>query len=176
MSLPLCPVCQNNYNTSLVPRVMHPCGHGICSQCLDKYVSRGGDTCPICRTDILHTCCNYDLLSMCKPPEDDWKMDIRRILGRVMPDRQVDLHVGLKQVAPLIRLRCEWTVGSLKEAKCVLVKLMADMPVNDVLEWVSLLSFDDDIELQLVEHVSKLVDQRLFLQNDGWVLELVHSV
>ena len=176
MSLPLCPVCQNNYNTVLVPRVIHPCGHGICSQCLDKYVSRGGETCPICRTDIVNTCVNYDLRSMCKAPEDDWKVDIHRILGRHMPGHDVELHDGLKIMSPMLRLRCEWTVGSLKEAKAALVKLVMEMQVDEVLQWITSLHFDTEIEIQLIQHISVLVEQKAFLQNDAWVLELVHTI
>ena len=176
MALPLCPVCQNNYNTVLIPRVINPCGHGICVQCLDKYVSRGGDTCPICRTDILGTSVNYDLRAMCQPPDDGWKRDLQRILGRHMPGQNVELHDGLKLLSPMIRLRCEWTVGSLKEAKAALVKLVLAMDVKDVLQWITSLHFDTETEVQLLQHVSTLLEQKTFLQNDSWILELVHAV
>ena len=130
----------------------------------------------MCRADITNTSVNYDLRSMCKAPHDDWKASIHRIVGRYMPGREVVLHDGLKCLAPLIRLRCEWTIGSLKEAKAVLVKLVLTMTEVDILEWITVLHFDSEIEVQLLQHVNLLYEQKTFLQDDVWVLELVHTV
>jgi hypothetical protein len=93
-----------------------------------------------------------------------------------MPGHNVELHDGLKVISPMIRLRCEWTVGSLKEAKAALVKLVLEMDVKDILQWVSSLHFDTETEVQLLQHVSTLFEQKTFLQEDSWILELVHTV
>lgn len=93
-----------------------------------------------------------------------------------MPGHNVELHDGLKVISPMIRLRCEWTVGSLKEAKAALVKLVLEMDVKDILQWVTSLHFDTETEVQLLQHVSTLFEQKTFLQEDSWILELVHAV
>ena len=130
----------------------------------------------MCRADMTDTSVNYDLLSMCKPPMDDWKTELQRLVGKYMPGKEVEMHDRLEQVVPLIRLRCEWTIGSLKEAKAHLVKMVVDMELDDVLMWISSLHFDPEVEIQLIEHVTAITEQKLFLQDDVWILELVHSV
>ena len=176
MALPLCPVCQNSYDTRRQPRSLQPCGHGICDLCFDQYVSRGGETCPMCRVDIVGSAINYDLRSMCKPPETGWKQDLLRLLGRHLPGKEVEVSDRFKNVAPLIRLRCEWCLGSLKEARAVLVSMVLKMPVPEVLHWITVLNFDSDIEARLLEHVSTLLDHTAFLKEDTWLLELSHTV
>ena len=73
---PICPVCRKNYSDKVKPMIMQPCGHGICSICLNTlkdYVTpdiddRGnpivGETpakCPSCRKPIISETPNYDL-------------------------------------------------------------------------------------------------------------------
>lgn len=176
MALPLCPVCQNSYDTVRSPRSIHPCGHGICDLCFDQYISRGGETCPICRTDIASTSVNYDLRSMCKPPEEDWKRNLTRLAGKWMPGKDIIISERLEIVAPLIMLRCEWTIGSLKKARRVLVNLIKDLPLRDVLHWVTVLNFEPSVEAHLLEHVSTLMHHKEFLNQDTWLLELTHTV
>ena len=176
MALPLCPVCQNSYDMIRSPRSIHPCGHGICDICYDKYVSRGGETCPICRTAITSTSVNYDLRSMCKPSENGWKRDLMRLTGKWMPGKDIIISDRFEIVAPLIVLRCEWTIGSLKKARRILVELIRELTLRDVLHWVTVLNFDPAIEAQLLEHVSTLMNHKHFLKEDTWLLELTHTV
>lgn len=177
MALPLCPVCQNSYDTEHSPRSIHPCGHGICELCFDKYVSRGGETCPICRVHITSTSVNYDLRAMCKSPETGWRRDMARIVGRYLPGKDIVISERFCKVTPLIKLRCDWCIGSLKKARAILVDLLAELPLADVLHWITVLNFDPSVEAQLIEHVSTLMRHKEFLGNeDEWLLKLSHVI
>ena len=142
MALPLCPVCQNAYNTLHFPSI-HPCGHGICDICYDKYVSTGGETCPICRVHTSSTSINYDLRSMCAEYRNRVGGEICSVLwggtcpGKILSSRSVSaksLHSS--------GLRCDWCVSSMKEARAVLVDLLEELPLADVLHWITVLNFD----------------------------------
>ena len=176
MALPLCPVCQNSYDLVRTPRSIHPCGHGICDSCYDQYVSRGGDTCPICRVHIKSTSVNYDLREMCKPPEIAWKRDLMRLVGRWMPGKDIIISDRFEVVAPLIVLRCEWTIGSFKRARRVLVDMISALPLKDVLQWVTALNFEPSVEAELLQHVSTLIPHKTLLGEDDWILQLTHSI
>ena len=32
---------------------LHPCGHGVCTRCITRWMHHGGDNCPLCRRFIL---------------------------------------------------------------------------------------------------------------------------
>jgi len=176
MALPLCPVCQHSYDLIRTPRSIHPCGHGICESCYDQYVSRGGDTCPICRVEIKSTSVNYDLREMCKPSEVGWKRDLMRLVGRWLPGKDIVISERFKVVAPLIVLRCEWTTGSLKQARLVLVNMLNEMSLSNVLHWITVLNFQPNVEADLLQHVSTLLHHKHFLGDDDWILHLTHVI
>ena len=73
---PICPVCRKNYSDKVKPISIQPCGHGICSICLNtlkEYVTHEVDEngnptleetpvkCPTCRQTIIHHRPNFDL-------------------------------------------------------------------------------------------------------------------
>lgn len=93
-----------------------------------------------------------------------------------MPGKDIIISERLEIVAPLIMLRCEWTIGSLKKARRVLVNLIKDLPLRDVLHWVTVLNFEPSVEAHLLEHVSTLMHHKEFLNQDTWLLELTHTV
>ena len=81
------------------------------------------------------------------------------------------------KVTPLIKLRCDWCIGSLKKARAILVDLLAELPLADVLHWITVLNFDPSVEAQLIEHVSTLMRHKEFLGNeDEWLLKLSHVI
>ena len=93
-----------------------------------------------------------------------------------MPGKDIMISERFALVAPLIVLRCEWTVGSLKKARRVLVDLIRELSQRDVLHRVTVLNFDPGVEAQLLEHVSTLMHHKQFLKEDTWLLELTHTV
>ncbi len=73
---PICPVCRKNYSDKIKPMTLQPCGHGICSICLNTlkdYVTPEVDEngnpltdealakCPTCRRSIVYDRPNFDL-------------------------------------------------------------------------------------------------------------------
>tara|TARA_B100001250_G_C19815878_1_gene798358 strand:- start:6415 stop:6696 length:282 start_codon:yes stop_codon:yes gene_type:complete len=93
-----------------------------------------------------------------------------------MPGKDIQITERFAKVAPLIELRCEWTVGSLKKARAILVDMILHLTLPDTLHWVTVLNFEPAIEAQLLEHVSTLMHHKSFLKEDTWLLELTHRV
>jgi rubrerythrin len=49
-----CPLCFEACKLSAAARILAPCGHGLCSACLDAHVARNGflGPCPSCRAPV----------------------------------------------------------------------------------------------------------------------------
>lgn len=53
--LPLCPICMNEDTVSRYPLIL-PCGHLVCSECVEELYKRGSPTCPNCRQPFYCRC------------------------------------------------------------------------------------------------------------------------
>lgn len=59
---------------------LHPCGHGVCTRCITRWMDHGGDNCPLCRRFILGIAEAPEAPETSETPETPEKLDAERIV------------------------------------------------------------------------------------------------
>ena len=167
MAIPKCAICLNRYDAIRIPYVLQPCGHGLCKDCIDEYITvRGNVTCPSCRAMIEHHTINFDLNTICSESSDSWKELLMEALSE-KPDLTVTISDDLMPVAGLIRKR----LTNNRDIQQELVTLVRQCTEDDVYSWVEALKFSPDWFVD--RRVASLLRQYAFLKKHeaGWLLE-----
>ncbi len=189
VNTPLCPVCRNNYSDKVKPNVLQPCGHGMCSECLDllkDYSETKSVQCPICRRRAVVFVPNYDLLSITSNVNNDhvtgyWEGELlkhcktrglkitltsevekyaRALCIRILYD-DIFLHI-LDDVA-LWTAKEREAVILVKNAFVRIVRLTGD-PFSRLAEWINVLSFTKVVEVYLLSFFTNWFENKKFLE------------
>ena len=180
MVMPLCPICHKMYSDVISPVIVQPCGHGACSACIHTYIeNHEGKTCPTCRTDITKISPNYDLREMCVV--DVSPLWAEKLLRIIPPGTCVGFNENLEDMSQLIvlRLRNKYIergdTASIKDLKNALAQLILNKEFEYILKWIVALNFDDEIEIILVDYLSKINESYSFLksENADWLMSLI---
>lgn len=168
--VPVCPICQKQYSTTVRPMLQHPCGHGICESCQNMCVERHLTSCSICRGFVTVVTPNYDLRGMCKDEEVPWK---QKLLSSMEFLDDLEIDDCLEHAAPLIELKAR-NVQGMRQFRQVMSVLVQKMSASDIFDWISVLRFGNERELIMM--TSKMIDDKLFLETQKalWVFRLVH--
>jgi len=114
----LCLICYSEYNDSQRLPKIFPCGHTICSSCLQGIViSQNRRKCPVCSQTIpsnMAISTNYVLLNLVEEMKSN-----RRLMCRYHPDHKAD-HVCLQDKCRVC-LYCK-VYGEHKDHDCVAMK------------------------------------------------------
>ena len=202
---PTCPICHKNYSNRVEPVVIHPCGHGVCAECMDALEDNVTDgnfpLCPLCRQPALSNGPNYDLrevTSNVSPYErcGFWEKQIcnmRKLQGRKISfAREMRLYakaicVRLSYDDVFVNIKTsvyEWTreerqaVVALKNA-LVRAALQSDDTIETLSKWVNVLSVTVIVETHLMRFFLKWYETKEFLNEIGgtWLLDvLTHPV
>jgi len=199
---PKCPICFHNYCTDVKPRVLYPCGHGICVKCLASFrnheETEGNEDicCPMCREIILHDFNNYDLLSITENVENTnisyW---CKRLLEHVdLEGLEIKIHPHVEEFAKVIcnriaystifddmeeKAREYWSTDDLiafKSFKRSFVHTLNEnnVPSSDAISWLKVLHLPQKAEKLVVQDIVKFYEVKAFLADiDGeWLLSI----
>lgn len=172
MVLPVCPICQKQYSLQTLPLVLVPCGHGVCQTCQEECNRREILDCSLCRELVASWTPNYDLRSMVKREEVEWKENLMSSMD-FLAGEDIEIDDDLEAVAPLLMLKAKNT-QSMVRLRRVIAEMVKVMEPNDIFDWISVLQFSN--EKDLLPAVNKLIDDKIFLESKKalWVLKLVH--
>jgi len=165
--MPRCAICFTKYDAVRIPYVLQPCGHGLCSKCIEEYITiRENTSCPTCRGTIEHHTINYDLNSIVSGSFESWKEMLMEVLSE-KPNLTVTISDDLLPVAGLIRKRIE----NNRDIHQELVTLVRHCSEEDVYSWIDVLRFPSDWYVD--RRISHLIRQHSFLKTHdaAWLLE-----
>ena len=194
---PSCPICLKSYDARPTPKILYPCGHGMCAECIDTYREHEGDEmkCPLCREVIVQDFENYDLQDITSGVNRDtlsyWSQRLLEIL-----DRNGEIVHLDKQLMPFCRALYTriaysddlkvldgvdadvWSVDD-RARVALLTKTFlralqtSDVPIEDALRWIYVLNTPSLVENELIQHVNKFYANKEFLRSmkADWLLD-----
>lgn len=197
---PKCPICHSLYDCMVIPKVLYPCGHGICSECLVKYSTHEENDsvelkCPLCREPIIQDFENYDLQSITNDVNTNtiqyWS---QRLLETLDKDGEIiTLHEKLipfsKTIVMRMCYRDEYKIMDktdidiwTKEDKLKVRSLCrsfiralerSDASVDHALKWIEVLNVPPIIENCLVQKTNKYYVSKQFLgsMDATWLMD-----
>lgn len=201
VTTPTCPICLKCYSSSVIPRIMYPCGHGCCAECIIEYRAHNEDsdtlTCPQCRQEIEKDFNNYDLQEITNNVDTDtlnyWT---RRLMEVVRPyGRNVNIRDDVKPLSRTIFTRLVFkddykVMGDIDEflwsmedrqkvkslSKCFIEALLhSDIDTKTALNWLSVLHLSTSIENVLLNDVHKFYKCKQFLEEieATWLMDAI---
>lgn len=190
---PLCPICLNNYSSKYLPRILYPCGHGMCNYCylkLKEHTAENNEDavclCPKCREPIVEAVSNYDLQEITQNVNTDllgyWS---RRLLGVVgLEGQTVHINENVKPLCQTIFTRIcfqedftvmegtdqlLWTEEERHKVKALsrsMIRSLLENPIEkeDALNWISVFHLPSSVEKAILWDVNKFYKSKQFLE------------
>lgn len=190
---PKCPVCYENYSATVVPRILSPCGHGLCVTCTSKCKETIPMMCPLCRADVEKDFLNFDLMHITghlNTPDEYW---VKRLIALCEPGQEIFIHDKLIPFAKVLSIRISNSVhisklkdtdlddfgdedSKLLDALCesyIECLNMAKVNFQDALKWAKTLFLPNHIENVLVSKAVNYYDVYNFLKpiDATWLLD-----
>ena len=195
VNTPTCPICLKNYTFNVVPKILYPCGHGICNKCLIEFKEHEQDEhgsideikCPQCREVIVQDFENYDLQHITNNVEFNsmpyWS---RRLLEAVdTRGAIVDIDEKLLPFCKTLFTRLVYnddikTLGKIKTenwTECDREKVYSitraftqaltesHVSVDEALDWITVLNVPKRVETILLHDVNKYYTMKNFLKS-----------
>lgn len=191
---PTCSICLKNYNKDVQPINLHPCGHGICTICLQTLQLRDElAKCPLCREIIEGSSPNWDLRTMCDNIESDPTYWGRRLLEVVnLPGTEIEIS---DQIRPFCKLICTRIIYSStfkyivtepenwneSEQNCVekFLKTFSkcinknNIDIDEAFKWIKALNFEKHLEIYIFQKIANFYEIKLFLDEKkaSWIID-----
>jgi hypothetical protein len=199
---PKCPICFSNYSADVKPKVLYPCGHGMCVSCIASFRSHEEDAgnedikCPVCRATVIQEFDNYDLLAITDRVENqDLTYWCRRLLEHVeLEGCEIEMHPRIEQFAKVICTRISyntvledmedkqrqfWAADDLimfKSFKRIFVNTIKNnkVPAKDALRWLQVLHLPPKIEKIVMQEIVNFYEVKAFLAPMGgeWLMDI----
>lgn len=189
---PTCSICYKNYSKQVVPTMMQPCGHGNCSDCINRIMEADNPTCPLCRTQITKVVPNYDLIEITENITLDTTFWGRRLMEIVaMPGQTIEVSEEIKPLCKMLcyRIALTDTFKKIKETmnmeqteevnkfKAIITKCLykADIDIHDAFMWLKVLKLPICVHSFLIEELSEWYEIKYFLekQNASWIINAI---
>jgi hypothetical protein len=196
IATPVCPICHNNYEFSVEPRVLYPCGHGLCKVCIDAYRDHDGEDikCPTCRQPIEKDFKNYDLIEITNNVNTmDMSEWCKKLIGCVEPTLDTFIvHPKIESFAEVICSRISmdsaiknmiatplefWSADEKKKFDTFVLAFISvlkstDTSLKDALKWLKVLRVPNDHLVR--KEMMMFYDSKAFLETLGgvWILTL----
>lgn len=121
----LCPICYEEMVSPKKPMTLFPCGHSLCSDCLNHYTrATGAAKCAVCNTPVTGSAINYALLNA-----------IENRANQVQhPGQEIDFSRDFKFAKERLALLLHQLTENEKRSKTVKQSLDTERKVLDVLD------------------------------------------
>lgn len=199
---PKCPICFHNYSADIKPKVLYPCGHGICQKCLESFrnheETEGNEEicCPICRETIVQEFNNYDLLSITDNVQNkNLSYWCKRLLEHVdLEGWEIQMHPKIEQFAKVICSRIAYStlfddmeekgreywstddLVSFKAFKRSFVHTLNEnnIPSSDAISWLRVLHLPHKAEKLLMQDIVNFYEVKAFLapMEGEWLMNI----
>lgn len=194
VNTPPCPICLRNYTSTITPKILSPCGHGICSKCLLDYKTHEQEQhgtldqlqCPQCREVIIQDFENYDLQHITNNVDLNSMPYWSQRLLEAVDTRGVVIEIDEK-LSPFCRtlftrivysedlkileyIKPEnWTESDKQKVQSISkaflgALLNSQIEVNEALDWISALNTPQRVEIKLLQDVNKFYTTKDFLK------------
>ena len=203
VNTPPCPICLKNYSSTVIPKILYPCGHGMCNKCLSDFKAHEEEVngnidevqCPQCRGIIIQDFENYDLQHITNNVDlnsmpywskrlleaVDTRGAVIDIDEKVMPFCRT-LFTGIvysEDLNTLGHIKTEnWTECDRQKVQSIIKSFLSALinsntPVNDALDWISVLNMPQRVEIKLLQDVNKFYNCKDFLKrmNAEWLMD-----
>ena len=194
VNTPPCPICLKNYSSTVIPKLIYPCGHGICSACLTDFQryeeEENGNVdeirCPQCREIIVQSFENYDLqhitnnVNLNSMPywskrlleAVDTRGAVIEIDDKLMPFCRTLFTriVYSEDLKTLAHIKTDnWTECDRQKVQSIIRAFLgalinSDTQVNEALDWISVLNMPQRVEVKLLQDVNKFYTCKDFLK------------
>jgi len=195
VNTPVCPICLKNYNCKVVPKILYPCGHGMCNKCLHDFRAHAMDTdgtidelkCPTCREIIVHDFENYDLQGITSDVDHstmpywskrlleaiDTRGEIVDIDEKVLPFCRCLFTriVYSEDIKTLGQIKTEnWSECDRHKINSVISAFtqaltQSRVEVDEALDWITVLNMPQRVEVKLLQSVNKYYTTKNFLKS-----------
>ena len=194
VNTPTCPICIKNYSCTIIPKVLYPCGHGICNKCLIDYkdhTEENGNNinelkCPQCREVIVQEFENYDLQHITNNVNLNALSYWSKRLLEAVEVRGVTVHIDDK-ILPFCKTiftrivynedlktlnftKTEnWSECDRQKVESISKSFInalsnSKIGVEEALDWVTVLNMPQRVEVKLLVDVNKYYTSKSFLK------------
>lgn len=194
VNTPPCAICLRNYSSTVVPKILYPCGHGMCSQCLYEFKEHeensNGSTdeikCPQCREIIVQEFENYDLQHITNNVDFDTMPYWSRRLLEAVDTRGAVINIDEK-LLPFCKtlftrivyaedfkllgnIKTEnWSECDREKVSSVIRAFLSALTqskidVDEALDWINVLNVPQRVEIKILHDVNKYYTTQSFLK------------
>ena len=146
----VCSICYENYNQlTLKPVSLVPCGHSVCSKCVDKLDKK---TCPTCQESFTLHIFNWAVIGLLpKPTMDEIKSQVKRSI-----DENSEL---INEVERLAKLTC--FESARKEIEDKYAEMLNDLQAQkrELLSRINVIEKKCGVKSEIAEKVQKDMKQ-----------------
>jgi len=191
---PCCAICLKNYSCLIVPKILSPCGHGICSECLHTFKEHEEEKngsledlkCPQCRGIIIGDFENYDLQHITNNVDLNHMPYWSKRLLEAIDNRGAIVEVDEKlmpfcrtlftrivynediKVLGLVKSE-NWTDCDRQKIRSIsgaftTALTVSQIDVDEALDWITVLNVPQCVEVKLLHDVNRYYTTRNFLK------------
>lgn len=194
VNTPPCPICLKNYSHDVQPKILYPCGHGMCNKCLIDYRKHAEEAdgnvdalqCPQCREIIVQDFENYDLQHITNNVNYNTMPYWSRRLLEAVDSRGMVVDINEKllpfcktlftrivyseDLRTLGHIKCDnWTECDRQKVHSISNAFIAaltqsNIDVNEALDWITVLNMPQRVEIKLLHSVNKYYTSKDFLK------------
>jgi len=193
VNTPCCPICIRSYSSLIIPKIIAPCGHGICSECLinfkDHEEEKNGSLhdlkCPQCRGIIVQDFENYDLQHITNNVDLStvpyWSkrlleaIDTKGEVVEITPELSPFCRTLFTRIVYSEDLKAMGTIKTENWTACdsqkvenivkafIMGLINSNIDANEALDWITVLNVPQRVEIKLLHEVNKFYTTKEFL-------------
>ena len=194
VNTPTCPICLRNYSCIIIPKILYPCGHGMCNKCIVDYREHMEENendvnelkCPQCREIIVQEFENYDLQHITNNVSLNTLSYWSKRLVQAIDTRGITINIDEKMVPFCKTLFTrivynedlktleyiksdDWSECDRQRVKSLSKTFInalscSEIDVDEALNWISVLNMPQGVEIKMLKAVNKFYTTKHFLK------------